>query len=67
MTGDNKGAVGDLPGYVATGEDWRIQEVYRDWVNSNYGTHPIEVITDNQEWKTRWKNWRSCLRVGTTR
>ena len=55
MTGDRKGAVGGLPGYVPTGEDQRIQEVYRYWVNSNDGAHISEGIQDYKEWKTRWK------------
>ena len=32
---DGKGPTGDLTDYVPTGEDWRIREVYGDWVHSN--------------------------------
>ena len=31
-TEDGEGSTGDLPGYITTGEDRRIKEVYRDWV-----------------------------------
>ena len=36
---EGRGAAGDLPGYVPTGEGLQIQEVYGDWVNSNNVAH----------------------------
>ena len=28
-----------MPGYVPTPEELRLQEIYRDWVHGNPGTH----------------------------
>ena len=53
-TEDGKGAAGDLTGYVPTGEYRRIQEVYGDWVHSNYGDHLSGGIADDKDWHTRW-------------
>ena len=51
-TGDGKGGAGDMPGYLPTGEDQRIQEVYRVWMNSNDGAHLNRGMQDNKEWQT---------------
>ena len=61
--GSGEGPVGDLPGNVITGEEQRIQEVYRDWMHSNDGAHTSGGIQDKKEWQTRWKP----LAVMTTR
>ena len=50
---DSKGERGDILGYTPTPEDLRLQEVYRDWVHANPGTHLHGVIRDDatcQEW-----------------
>ena len=47
-TGDSKGDAGYLPGYVPTGEDRRIQEVYADCFHSNDGAHLSGGIIDDQ-------------------
>ena len=52
VTEDNKGTADDMPGYVPTGEDRQIQEVYKDWVYSNNGAHLSGGIQDNKEWQT---------------
>ena len=52
-TEDRKGATGDMPGYILTGEYRRIKEVYRDWVHPNDGVHLSRGIANDEEWKTR--------------
>ena len=51
---DDKGAKIYSPGYLPPGEDWQIQEVYGDWVHSNYGDHLSGGIADDKDWHTRW-------------
>ena len=60
-TGDGEGTTGDLPGYVPTGEDWHIQEVYGDWVNYSNGAHLSEGTQDNKEWQTHSKTMAFML------
>ena len=42
------------PSYIPTGEYWRIQEVYVDWVQSNYGENLSGGIGGDEKWKKRW-------------
>ena len=55
IPGHSEGDTGYLSGYIPTGDDRRIREVYRDWVHYNYGAHPSEGIDDGRVWKTRWQ------------
>ena len=48
---DGEGGSGDVPGYVPTPEDLRLQEVYRDWVHGNPGTH-----LDGGTWQGWWRD-----------
>ena len=54
-TEDGEGPAGDLPGYIPTGEDRRMREVYIDWVQFNYGKHLSGWIKDYQAWKAGWR------------
>ena len=47
-TEDREGPAGNLPGYVTMGEDRRIKEAYRDWVNYNNGAHLSAGVKDDQ-------------------
>ena len=44
--GGDEGVAGYMPGYVPTGDDRQIQEVYGCRVNSNNISHLIGGITD---------------------
>ena len=55
IPGHSEGDTGYLSGYIPTGDDRRIREVYRNWVHYNYGAHPSEGIDDGRVWKTRWQ------------
>ena len=50
-TEDSERPAGDLPGYVPTVKDWRIKEVYGDWVQSNDGSHLSGGVEAGQEWQ----------------
>ena len=50
-TEDGEGPVGDLPGYVPTGEERCIKEVYGYWVHSNDGAHLTGGVATDQEWQ----------------
>ena len=43
-------------GCTPTPEDLRLQEVYRDWVHSNPGTHIDGGIEDNKTWQGWWRD-----------
>ena len=45
-TEEGEGPTQDLTGYMPTGEDKRIMEVYRDWVHSNDGAHLSGGVTE---------------------
>ena len=53
--GGGEGTAEDLPGYVLTGEDQRMQNIYGDWVHSNNGAHLSTGIQDDKEWQYHWK------------
>ena len=42
-----------MPGYVPTGEEWRIKEVYGDWVHYNDGVLLSGGVKADQVWKSR--------------
>ena len=50
---DGWGPAGDLSGYVPTGEDQWIREVYRGWVQSNYGAHLTGGVKYDPTWQSR--------------
>ena len=50
---DGERSTGDLPGYVPTGEYWRIQEMYGDWVYSKYGEHLIGWMANYNYWQVQ--------------
>ena len=50
-TAEGKGESGNVPGYVPTPEELRLQEVYRDWVHGNPGTHLDGVVVDDSAWQ----------------
>ena len=52
---------GDLPGYVPTGEDRSIKEVYGDWVHCNDGAHLSGGVKDDQAWQARWRTLAAML------
>ena len=47
-TEDGEVPAGDLPWYVRTGEELRIQEIYGDWVHSKDEAHLSGGIKDDQ-------------------
>ena len=49
-----EGKAGDELGYNPTPKDLRLQEVYRDWVNANPGTHLDRGIRDDSAWQAWW-------------
>ena len=53
---DGEENLGDLTGYVPTGEYRRIKEAYGDWVHSNDGVHLSGGVKDDQAWKIYCKN-----------
>ena len=53
--GGGEGTAEDLPGYVLTGEDQRMQNIYGDWVHSNNGAHLSRGIQDDKAWQALWK------------
>ena len=52
---DREGERGDIPGYTPTPKDLHLQEVYRDWVHANPGTHLDGGIGDNKMWQGWWR------------
>ena len=50
-TEGGKGAMGDMPGYIPTVEDRKIQEVYSNFVHSNDGEHLSGGIAYSTDWK----------------
>ena len=50
---DRDGPQGDLTGYVPTGEDRHIKDVYREWVHSNNGAHLSGGVKADQECQAR--------------
>ena len=52
---DGEGSAGYMPGYVSTGKERQIKEVYGDWVHSNDRVHLSGGVKANQEWKDRWR------------
>ena len=52
--GEGKGPVGDVPGYVPMGEEWRIKEVCGDWVHYNDGVRLSGGVKADQVWQLRW-------------
>ena len=48
---EGEGARGDVPGYVPTPEDLRLQEVYGDWVHGNPGTHLDGGVQEDELWQ----------------
>ena len=53
---DGKGEKGDEPEYTPTPEDFRLQEVYRDWVHTNPGTHLDGGIGNDAAWQAWWRD-----------
>ena len=51
---EGEGASGNMPGYVSTPEDLRLQEVYGDWGHGNPGTHLDGGVADNSLWQAWW-------------
>ena len=45
----------DLPGYVLTEADRRLNEVYGDHPHRNDGTHLDGGIADDRKWQERWR------------
>ena len=53
---DGNGTAGDVPGYQPTPDNLRLQEVYRDWVHANTGTHLDGGVHDNSAWQAWWSD-----------
>ena len=53
---EGEGARGDVPGYVPTPEDLRLQEVYGDWVHGNPGTHLDGGVAEDGLWQGWWRD-----------
>ena len=53
---EGEGASGDVPGYVPTPEDLRLQEVYGNWVHGNLGMHLDGGVTDDLAWQAWWRD-----------
>ena len=51
-----KGTVWDKLGYIPTLEDLRLQDVYRDWVYANPGTHLDGGIRNDLTWQAWWRD-----------
>ena len=41
-------------GYTPTTEELRLQEIYREWVHANPGTHLDCCIGDDAAWQAWW-------------
>eukprot|EP00957_Ditylum_brightwellii_P196594 14978887-Ditylum_brightwellii.AAC.1 len=60
MVADRQGGVAvddgaDLPGFVPSEADRRLQEVYGDTIHLNDGTHLDGGIADDGKWQERWR------------
>ena len=53
---EREGEIRDEPGYKPTLEDFRLGEIYRDWVHRNRGTHLDGWITDDGKWQWWWRD-----------
>ena len=45
-----------MPGYQPTLEDLCLQEVYRDWVHANPGTHLNGGVRNDSAWQAWWRD-----------
>ena len=53
---EGEGARGDVPGYVPTPEDLRLQEFYGDWVHGNPVTHLDGGVAEDRLWQGWWSD-----------